>query len=488
MRLIKNKKGQIILYVMFYGFISFFIFNAIILWLYTVLNSVEKTINQQIALQIAESGVEYARWRLNHFPEDFNFSTTTVFYDRLGNALGQVNLTVTPPPIGSTIVEITSNGKLINAPNIEKIIKANLAKPSVAKYSVLIDDNIRFGVGTVVYGEIHSNKGIRFDGTAYNLIKSSLITYSDPDHQGCQEWAVHTHVNPQDPCPPSNNPDPSLIPFRPDVFKAGRAVGVPTLDFVGISSNLADLKQKALQNGFYLEFSGDNNYGYELVLKESNFDVYKVTRVVDVPRNCELYDTYEGPAFNNDRYRHSTWSIRNKQFVGTFNYPSNGVIFVEDNVWVSGKINNKKIIIASARFPENPDRMTNIIINDDLLYTNYDGRDVIGLIAQKNINIGLKSKDVLRIDSALIAQNGRVGRYYYSSQCGSEYKREKITVYGSLTTRLRYGFSWVDNLGNWVSGYRLRDLVYNGSLLYFPPPFFPSASEFYETIKWLELK
>jgi hypothetical protein len=79
--------------------------------------------------------------------------------------------------------------------------------------------------------------------------------------------------------------------------------------------------------------------------------------------------------------------------------------------------------------------MTNIIINSDLKYTNYDGRDAIGLIAQRNILIGLKSSNILRIDGVLVAQKGRIGRHHYSSECGSEYKREKITIYGSLITR-----------------------------------------------------
>lgn len=489
-----NKKsfGQVAFYVLFYSFLTIFIFSSSILWVFTYLKIVEKDIVKVKALAVAESGIEYYRWYLNHFPTDYTDGTGQPgpyihsFYNRLGEKIGQFVLEITQPSQGSTIVQINSTGNLDSNPLIEKKVSTFLGKPSVAKYSTLVDDDIRFGEGTVVYGEIHSNKGIRFDGLAYNLVKSSLITYSDPDHSGCKEWAVHTHISPQDPCPDPSNPDPSTLPLRSDIFKAGREVGVPTVDFIGFSANLSDLKNLAIASGTYLGFSGNNNYGYELILKESNFDVYKVTTIVPKSLFCTIYDTYEGYG-NNSRYKHSTWSINTKQFIGTYNYPSNGVIFVEDNIWVSGKINNRKLLIASARFPENPAWMTNITINDDLLYTNYDGKDAIGLIAQKNINVGLKSKDILKIDAALIAQNGRVGRYYYSSGCGPEYKREKITVYGSIGTRLRYGFSWVSG-GTWVSGYKLRDIIYDGNLLYFPPPYFPLASEFYEIIKWFEVK
>lgn len=483
-----KNRGQTIIFVLLYIFIAVFIFTGSLVWIYSFVNLSLREIDKIKSLNIAESGIEYVRWYLNHFPTDYNLGNNSSppyvypFYDRLGNKIGEFSLFLEKPVTGTTMVQIKSIGKL-DGSNVEKEIKAILAKPSLAKYVVLIDDNVRFGLGTVVYGEIHSNKGIRFDGIAYNLVKSSLITYSDPDHSGCKEWAVHTHVEPQDPCPPPN-PDPSTIPLRQDIFKAGREVGAPSIDFIGLSINLSEYKNLAQNGGLYFGFSGDNNYGYEIVLNENNFEIYKVTSIVNQPNFCIIFDTYEGDG-NNSRYKHSTWSIKNKQFLGTYNYPSNGIIFVEDNVWVSGIINGRKIIIASARFPENPANMTNIIINKDLLYTNYNGNDAIALIAQRNINVGLKSEDDLRIDAVLIAQNGRVGRYYYSQQCGPEYKRTKITVYGSIISRFRYGFSWVSG-NTWSSGYRDRELIYNRDFLYFPPPFFPLSSEFYQILKWKE--
>ena len=117
-----------------------------------------------------------------------------------------------------------------------------------------------------------------------------------------------------------------------------------------------------------------------------------------------------------------TWTIRttgsgNTTLVGNYAIPANGLIFIEDNVWVEGQINTARVTLASARFPDNPSTRPNITVNNNLLYTNYDGQDVLSLISQGNINTGLGSSDTLRIDSALIAQNGRAGRYYYSNNC-----------------------------------------------------------------------
>ncbi|GIW66676.1 MAG: hypothetical protein KatS3mg095_0574 [Candidatus Parcubacteria bacterium] len=474
--------GQVSSLILFFIFLIMSLFIGSSLFVTNYLNFQERKLNEIKALNIAESGIEYYRWFLNHFPTDYTDGTNRPgpyvhpFTNRLGDRLGEFVLDVSPITTGTYVAVIRSTGKLSGLLPVEKTIRSTLGRQSIAKFAFLLDDNVRFGSGTTVYGEIHSNKGIRFDGIAYNWVKSSLLTYKDPDHAGCEEWAVHTHVFPVDPCPPTT------LPQRNDVFKVGRQVGVQTADFVGISASLSNLKNLAQDNGRYFGYSGDNNYGYEIIFKENNFDVYRVKSIIDQPRNCLIYDVHESYG-SNSRFKHSTWSIKTKDYLGAYNYPSNGVIFVEDNVWLSGQIKNKKIIVGAAIFPEQESKMPNIIINNDLKYTFYDGSDSLGLIAQKNINIGLKSEDDLEIDGALLAQNGRVGRYLYDSNCGQEYKRSKIRVFGSIISRKRYGFSWVSG-GTWVSGYNLREIFYDNNLLYYYPPYFPIASEFYSTLLW----
>ena len=89
----------------------------------------------------------------------------------------------------------------------------------------------------------------------------------------------------------------------------------------------------------------------------------------------------------------------------------------------------------------------------------------------------------MQIDGALIAQNGRVGRHYYSSSCGSNYVRSTLTLNGMIATNIRYGFSYTDN-----TGYQVRNLNYDANLLYSPPPSFPLTSDQYEILKWQEVK
>jgi hypothetical protein len=163
--------------------------------------------------------------------------------------------------------------------------------------------------------------------------------------------------------------------------------------------------------------------------------------------------------------------------------PANGVIFIEDHIWVRGQINGDRLTIASGRFPDNPSTRTNINFTTSTTYTNYDGTDVLGFIAQNHVNISLRSENIIRIDGALIAQNGRVGRFYYDSDCGTGYKRDELTSYGMIGTNQRYGFAYTDG-----TGYKLRNLIYDVNLLYGPPPSFPLTTDQYAQISWEELQ
>jgi hypothetical protein len=146
------------------------------------------------------------------------------------------------------------------------------------------------------------------------------------------------------------------------------------------------------------------------------------------------------------------------------------------------------VTIASGRFPDNASTRTSITVNNDLKYTNYDGQDVIALIAQQDITVGLVSDTDLRIDGALIAQNGRVGRFYYraptgTSNCSPYHSRSTITLFGMIASNQRYGFAYTDG-----TGYQVRNINYDANLLYGPPPSFPLTSSQYTTISWKRIR
>ncbi|HEY5588594.1 MAG TPA: hypothetical protein VIK86_06530 [Candidatus Paceibacterota bacterium] len=488
MKNIKNK-GVILLNVIVFTTVAVALVTFFISWASYSLKTAKSTLYKEQALQIAEAGVDYYRWHLAHSPNDFKDGTgaagpyTHVFTDKDGVSIGSFVLTITPPITGSTLVTIKSEGHVDNYPKIKRTIQTKLAIPSFAKFAIVANDFMRFGEGTEVFGPIHSNNGIRFDGVAHNLITSAVSNYDDPDHTGNNEFGIHTHVNTSgggvnDTFRPQEAPPTNPIPIRNDVFIAGRQFPVPQSDFTGITNDLSLIKTNAQSGGKYLAPSGA--IGYHIVLKTNDtYDLYKVTSLTSASNNCSN-------SSNSGDATWGTWSIKSpngESFVANYSNPSNGLIFVEDNVWVDGSINTARVTIAAGKFPDNPSSRKSIFINKDLTYTNYDGQDVVGLIAQDDITVGMVSDDNLRIDAALMANNGRVGRHYYSSQCSPYHSRSLLTLYGMIGSNKRYGFAYTDN-----TGYDTRTIIYDANLLYGPPPSFPLTSDKYTTISWDEIE
>ena len=481
MRKTPLKRGYLIIHTIVYGAIALILITGLANWGSVNIRAGRDAALREQAFQIAEAGIEYYRWHLAHVSTDYQDGTGAPgpyvheYRDATGAVIGTFTLTITPPPVGSTLVIVVSEGVVTANPSITRRIEAKFAIPSIAKFAFVANSKMRFGAGTEVFGPIHSNDGIRFDGLAHNLVTSFKYSYDDPDHSGADEYGVHTHLSPSDPVPPVP-PPPGTPPSRTDVFISGRQVSVPEVDWNGFTQDLSQMKTDAQTSGRY--FAGSGALGYNIVLKtDDTFDLYTVTSLVSPQSNCYNSQNQSG---------WGTWSIASETLLGNYAFPANGLVFLEDNVWVEGTISSARLTIAAGRFPESSSTNANIIVNEDIRYTNYDGADVLGLIAQGNINVGLVSNDVLTIDAAIVAKNGRAGRYYYryafSKSCSPYHQRDTINLFGMIATKERYGFAYTD--GN---GYETRNIIYDGNLLYGPPPSFPLTSDQYQTISWREL-
>jgi len=343
---IKSEKngsdGYLLIQVIVFGAIAISLLGALTGWALVDIKASRQAGNKELAIQIAEAGIDYYRWHLAHAPTDYQDGTSQAgpyvhdFFDKNENLIGQFTLEITPPLLGSTLVTVKSTGQTVAEPNLTRTIRVKLAKPSIAKYAVVANDVMRFGSGTEIFGPIHSNNGIRFDGLSHNIISSGVASYDDPDHTGANEFGVHTHVSPVDPLPPAS------VPSRTNVFEIGRQFPVPNVDFTGITADLAKMKTDAQTDGFYR--TGSGSLGYHLTLKTNDtFDLYKVTKLVS--NSC----TGE------------TWSINKETSLGNFLFPDNGLIFLEDNVWIDGQINGARLTLAAAVLPDSSATRKNIV-------------------------------------------------------------------------------------------------------------------------------
>ncbi len=472
---VKKQNGMLIVQAIVFAAVSVTIIGALAGWTATTIKTGRVAFNREQAFQAAESGIDYYRWHLAHAPTDYQDGTGVAgpyvhsIKDKNDSTVAEFSLSITPPSVGSTIVTIQSTGLSLFDSTQTRKIESRVAKPSIAQYSVVANNAMRFGSGTEIFGPIHVNGGIRFDGLAHNIVTSGSTTYTDTDSDACttsNSYAVHTCLSPADPT------SPTALPSRPDVFEAGRLIGQPSISFSSFTTDLATLKANAIASGFYRDSAGSGYVGYNIVLKtDDTFDLYKINSW------ASLGSCSSSPSGT------SSWSIGTQTLQGNYAFPSNGAIFIEDHVVVNGQIDGARLTITAADLPvpSNPANYKNIIINNDVKYTNYDGSDAIGLIGQGGVMVGLISETDLSIDGALIAQNDRVGRFYYYGSSCTHKNKTIISLFGMLASYKRYGFAYTDG-----TGYATRQITYDGNLLYAPPPDFPLTSNQYEILYWQE--
>lgn len=431
------------------------------------LNYSHRQVASEQAIHIAEAGVNYYAWHLAHDSNDFQDGTggpgpyVHTFYDPQGAEIGYYSLEITPPIDGSTTVTIRSTGWTNEQPSVKRTITAQYGIPSFSQYSFLSNASSWYGSGITVNGRIHSNNGIRMDGTNLSLVTSAQDEYMCGSETGCQ--------------PPTK---------KPGVWGSGSDQGlwqfpIPTIDFDAISFDFANMRDSAQENGLYLDDS--NAEGYHLVFNSAGtVTVSKVTRVNRI-RGYSVPGQGLGQAGQGgcERLRQE---IRTETNIGTYNLSETPIILAEDHLWVEGVVNGQ-VTVAAVRFPIQSSN-ANIWIYDNITYANYDGSDTLGLLAQNDIYFARDIPEDFKIDAVLMAQKGKIIRHGYFSWCGGtgQAVKDKLTINGSVISY--YKSYW--NFGSGpTSGFVERELNYDPNVLFAPPPYFPTTGE-YSVISWTE--
>lgn len=470
-------RASIIMWVLVFGAVFLTMFSGLVGFFSFQSRQNQRTEAENSAFQMAEAGINYAEWHLAHDATDFSFSGAYDYKDPEGSIVGHYELEVASSSSACDAgIKIEAAGWKQGFSDVQRKIKIKYAKPSLAKYGFLTNSNAWFGEDEELKGPFHSNAGIRMDGKQNSLSTSYKETYICGAEHGCSAGNCFS------PCVWLALPAPGSCQC-PGIWGAGEGGGkglwqfpVGLVDFNKIIQNLDTLKNEAQSQGIYLAQS--DKYGYHLkFMSNGTVDVYKVK--ILQPRVW---------GYNGDEWVHESNDIKTETFYQNYNLPLNcAPIFIEDNIWVEGDVNGR-ITVVAAKLPEMPASLKKIIIPNNINYAN--SNSVLGLISQKDILIPLRSPNNLEIKAVLLAQKGHVFRYYYEKQNHEPYKtyaiRDYIETFGSIITNTMWTFTWVDELGNVVSGYKETEMSYNKDLTYSPPPYFPVSGN-YETVSWEEI-
>src|SRR3989339_1039781 len=454
--------GSALLLTLFFSSIFLLMFGATLSYIMVQHTAVQQQMRYVQSVHIVEAGTQYYRWHLAHDPNDFMTDTGThSFTDLRGDIFGQYTIAVTPPSSGSTVATITSEGVQESAPNTSARTRVRYGKPSLTHYAFITNSNVWFGAGEEISGQLHSNGGVRMDGEGDSIFTSAQETYICGAEHGCDD--------PNDTIRDGiwgSGEDPALWHF-PAAFP------VTPIDFTAILLNFDNLQTQAKTAGIYLPDSGQ--YGYFIQFQpDGTFDVNTVTAVYSAVSG------YDGMAWVDESNEKYSWSpLPGYQDIPL---PVNGIIFAEDDIWISGEVRGR-VTVAAARLPDGSFPRADIYIQEDITYTARDGTNALGLIAQQDILVPLRSDTLLEIDGALMAVNGHVFRYRYKKTSKDPYKtyaiRDRIETYGVIISNTMWTWSWVSTEGGSVtSGYTTTETTYDPDLTYAPPPLFPTEDEY----------
>ena len=472
-----SSKGIIITYTLVFGAIFLILISGLFGFILLQLRQSAQRAAWNEAIHIAEAGLNYYRWCLNNDIED-NCQTEKDYFDPAGNPVGKFSIQVSSTvSCGETIQsEIISTGWTTGFPEVERKIKVLYARPSIAKYSYILNDNVWIGLDHEIRGSYHSNGGIRMDGENQSSVTSAKENWICTSSFGCSSCPTAAGCQKQG----SNCVCPGVFTTangEKDLF----SFPVPPFDFAGITADLAGIKSLTLPHPreYYWPLSTEINpqgKGYHLkFLDTGTFEVWIIT---------QLGGTWacHSPCDSSSDWYYDYFTIQNEYRYGnpiSVN-PDCSLIFFEDNLWVEGKVEGK-VTVGSANLI-NPNLDTDIILPGDIEYADDDGSDGLALIGERNILIGPQSPSQMEIKGIFIAQKGHFGRNHYPENI-----KEKLEIYGSIVSNGRVGTQWVSG-SQIVSGYLKRESYFDSNLIYEPPYFVPYVTPDFLIINWEETK
>jgi|JI10StandDraft_1071094.scaffolds.fasta_scaffold28143_3 Tfp pilus assembly protein PilX len=477
-------------------------------------------VQSQSAFDIAESGLNYYLWHLAHNATDYRDGKSTPvtpdpqlgfgpyvhdYFDSNAVKRGTYTLWIKPQGSGSTIVTVRSIGKTTDGK--VRTLEAQIGATSFASYGLVADVEFWFGSNETADGPVFSNQGIHMDGPSTDTVESANASYvpqpqyggngSTKDGVWCSS-SVTTPVN----CVTRD--------------KSNWLFPRPTIDFNQVMSALCTMKKVAFTNDNatsafanqasacnltpaartpayiprYSTTSFSSRRGYMIQLNANNtYDLYRVSDEDDTQTSY-------------------TAALTRTLVQSGIGIPSEGVIFVEDNVWVrTSSTFGGRVSIAAGRLGTNS-FAADINIIDDLVYSTKSGADAIGLIAENDVLITpyappTSGAFTFEVNAAVLAQGGSVtypDRYKVnSSRCtrGWVAPNQTFTFYGSVATRQYWTWNYTrsggcgdavyDNtINRYISGIKTTVTTYDYNLRYAPPPSYPVTSG-YDFLNWREV-
>jgi hypothetical protein len=391
-------------------------------------------------------------------------------------------------------VDIVATGRKQGATAPARVLEERIRPSSVADFQMISNADVSYGSAASTYGKIYSGGDVNHAGTAYaNIYAEGSVTGNPTMMNGALKY------------------NSSNI----------RTVIKTPINFASFSSSLSDIARAAQIGGLYLDNAAVGvwrltfNSGGTLTVQACSNPAGSATETT--APTCSLSDPANG----------------------TYTIPTNGAIYANQDVVVANGssscdgLSNASCVNGRATVASNHD----IVIADDIGYVTL-GDDVLGLIAKNEMAVAYWAPTTLTWRAATIAQSGQWrSAYAKTTTTGATFNLPAATIAvgstngfavntnmtvngktvrcsgktattftgctggsGSVPTgsavsqtingthgTMTFKGSTATALGGFMSMFNTRNYLYDDTLLYLQPPWFPTIDYAYTVLLFREL-
>jgi len=340
----------------------------------------------------------------------------------------EYDLEITPPSAGQTAVGIVATGRAAGDTNTKnwRVIQTLIKPSSITDYYRIVNGDVGWGDGANLYGKVYSAGNISFSGTvnAYaNVYAEGNISGSVTLNSGAQKYD-HSTIRSQ-----IKNP----------------------INFSDFLTSMSDIARAAQLAGIYLD---NNAYdAWKLVFSSAGtLTVQGCTKSGGKPVS------QTAPSCGS---------------ASTYNVPSNGAIYSQQDVIVSGQVKGRVTVASNS----------NIIVADNIGPVT-PGTDVLGLDANVNVITAGYVPNPFTWEAAVLAQTGT----WESDPYGSYSSTCPPSTGTSCRVMNFTGMAATDDGGSFAGFFSSqRNYNYDSTLQYLQPPWFPSVGDPYTITLFREL-
>jgi len=354
---------------------------------------------------------------------------------QLGNGY-EYNLEVFPPSQLSPLIHIISTARPTGDVDVRdwRELEILVRPSSVSDYQMVADANITYGATATTYGKIYA--GIDANNVAHT-VQHDGVAYGDVYAEGGVSGNT-TLQNGAKRYDPTTTPGIRTVIRNPISFNNFLASLVDIRSAAGAGGIVED---NAAVDAWWLTFQPNGQVNVQSCTKNAGKPIGDRQPVCSAPSAVSL--------------------------------PANGAIYVGQSVIVSGTVNGRVTIGSAA----------DIYPGNTLSYAQ-PGDDVLGLVASHSLIVPQWAPSTMSWRAATISQSGTFRSYGVDGQAGltePDYvgngRLSSMTFTGSTAT---YG-------GGSMGLFQTRTYQYDTSLLYLPPPWFPTLQDAYTIVLSREL-